>query len=102
MRVNKLMCFTLALLLIPAAVFKELVIAELNEAAFGLLNKAETASVVKPDRALELIALTVAAGIYVHADDEIEPILSAVTSAISLVLIPATTEPNSVRALELA
>lgn len=73
----------------PTDDFNDDVIAELNEAAFGLLNREDTASTDKPASWVEFIALTVAAGITLHAEVATEPKLSAVMALISSVLIPA-------------
>ena len=74
---------------IPTAVFNDDVIAELNEAAFGLLNREETESTDKPASWSVLKAFTVAAGITLHAEFSTEPKLSAEMATKSVILIPA-------------
>lgn len=73
----------------PTDDFNDDVIAELNEAAFGLLNREDTESTDKPASWVALKALTVAAGITLHAEVATEPKLSAEMVAISAALIPA-------------
>ena len=69
--------------------FKELVTAELKEPELGLLSNDVTWSLDRPERALDEIEFTVSAGILANADVDIDPILSAETVAISVLLIPA-------------
>ena len=73
----------------PTAVFNDDVIARLNEAAFGLLNREETESTDKPASWSVLKAFTVAAGITLHAEFSTEPKLSAEMATKSVILIPA-------------